>query len=237
MIDLRLGDCQEIIPTLKSKSIDLWFTSPPYALGMAYEPGLDWWELANLMHKTALHALPVTKPSGFFVVNFGETTKYPRTMAELYNAVFTEAGWIMHSRRIWHKNWPLVKFSPSGIQHTIPAAEWEYLWTFRKPPNEKEEKRDTKLSAHGVWEPGGKNACPDHPAAFPIELVEQVLTLWSSPGDLVVDPFMGSGTTGLGCFKLGRDFIGIEINQEYYNLAQAMTDEARYQKTLKEEGL
>jgi len=152
------------------------------------------------------------------VVNFGETTKYPRSMAELYNAVFPEAGWIMHSRRVWHKSWPLVKFSPSGIHHTIPAAEFEHIWAFRKPPNSKEDKRDTKLSAHGVWTAEGK-APPHHPCSFPVDLCRKVITLWSDPGDLVVDPMMGSGAVLAACAELGRRGVGIEQNPRYVQSA------------------
>jgi site-specific DNA-methyltransferase (adenine-specific) len=58
-----------------------------------------------------------------------------------------------------------------------------------------------------------------HPAIFPEKLVEDHILSWSESGDLIVDPFMGSGTTAVVANRLGRKFIGIEINEEYYNLA------------------
>jgi len=60
-----------------------------------------------------------------------------------------------------------------------------------------------------------------HPAQFPERLAEDHIMSWSNEGDTILDPMMGSGTTGVVCKKLGRDFIGIEIDEEYYKIAKA----------------
>lgn len=60
-----------------------------------------------------------------------------------------------------------------------------------------------------------------HPAVFPLKLAEDHVTSWSNPGDTVLDPFMGSGTVGVACKRLGRHFIGIEREEEYYAIAKA----------------
>ena len=59
-----------------------------------------------------------------------------------------------------------------------------------------------------------------HPAPFPIKLAEDHIISWSNYYDIILDPFMGSGTTGVACVKNKRKFIGIEINKEYYNIAR-----------------
>lgn len=59
-----------------------------------------------------------------------------------------------------------------------------------------------------------------HPAIFPEKLAQDNILSWSNPGDVVLDCFMGSGTTGKMCKILNRDFIGIEIDKEYYRIAQ-----------------
>lgn len=59
-----------------------------------------------------------------------------------------------------------------------------------------------------------------HPAPFPIKLAEDHIISWSNYYDIILDPFMGSGTTGVACVKNKRNFIGIEINKEYYNIAR-----------------
>ena len=59
-----------------------------------------------------------------------------------------------------------------------------------------------------------------HPATFPLQLAKDHIISWSNEGDLVLDPFMGSGTTGVACMELNREFIGIEKVEEYYNIAK-----------------
>jgi len=59
-----------------------------------------------------------------------------------------------------------------------------------------------------------------HPASFPLVLAKDHIESWSKYGDLVIDPFMGSGTTGIACVNAGRNFIGIEIDKDYFNIAQ-----------------
>lgn len=217
--DCRAGMAAHLDP----ESVALFCTSPPYAQGKEYEQGLDWHGLRELMGGVAHAALPACKPGGYFFANFGETTAYPHTMAELYNDAFTDAGWLMHSRRIWHKEFAKCRLTGALIYSTLPCAEWEYLWTFRKPPNDKEVIRDRKLSLRGVWKLGSANNLVSrlrHPAAYPVELPERAISLWTDPGDLVCDPFTGSGTTGVACLHLGRRFVGFELREDYASLAR-----------------
>ena len=59
-----------------------------------------------------------------------------------------------------------------------------------------------------------------HPAMFPEKLAEDHITSWSNPSDIILDPFMGSGTTGKACKKLDRKFIGIELDKSYFEIAK-----------------
>jgi len=226
------GDAKAVMATLPADSIDLVVTSPPYAQGLEYEEGLDWRGLYELMSGVAGAALPAIKPSGFFFVNFGETTKYPRTMAELYNRAFVGAGWIMHSRRIWQKRGSYL--SPAMIDHSTPAGEWENIWLFRRPPNSAE-KRRSRLTYRGIWYfPGDvttKDA--DHPAMFPVSLPRAAMLCWSDIGDLVVDPFSGSGSTGVACIQEDRRYIGVDISTEYNDMGRKRLEKAWRQKQYK----
>lgn len=85
-----------------------------------------------------------------------------------------------------------------------------------------------------VWEYNvGAGQNPDYkeaskvPAVFPLQLAIEHILSWSNPGDTVLDPFMGSGTTGVACKNLGRNFIGIEIAPEYFKIAQERINEDR----------
>jgi len=66
---------------------------------------------------------------------------------------------------------------------------------------------------------------PEHPFEKPLSLIERLVRIYTNPGDTVFDPFMGSGTTGVACAKLGRNFIGCEINSEYFALAKRRISE------------
>ena len=91
--------------------------------------------------------------------------------------------------------------------------------------------RETKIHGNAfVYGIGGNET--GHPAVFPLQLaLDQVFT-WSNPGDTVLDPFMGSGTTAVACIKEKRHFIGFELNKEYYNKACQRISAEKRQLTL-----
>lgn len=72
----------------------------------------------------------------------------------------------------------------------------------------------------------------EHPSQKPLALMEWLVATYSNPGDLILDPFMGSGTTGVAAVKLGRKFIGIEIDEGYFEIAKRRISEALAQPPL-----
>lgn len=92
---------------------------------------------------------------------------------------------------------------------------------FRKSNDKK-----TDVNEYGerfnVWKlPTEKNNVTGHPAVFPVNLARDHVISWSDEGDTVLDPFMGSGTTGVACRNLNRNFIGIELNPKYFDIAKS----------------
>lgn len=89
--------------------------------------------------------------------------------------------------------------------------------------------KSTKIKGN-IWEYRvgklGSTAKYTHPAMYPLELAEDHISSWSEEGDLVLDPFMGAGTTGKACQNLNRDFIGIEIERKYFEMARKRLDYA-----------
>lgn len=84
-----------------------------------------------------------------------------------------------------------------------------------------------------VWDiPEEKSNKTGHPAPYPEKLATDHILTWSNPGDVILDPFTGSGTTGIACIKTGRRFIGMEIDADYYEIAKRRIDEAESQQRM-----
>lgn len=126
-----------------------------------------------------------------------------------------------------------------------PNTVNEYVLVFRKPApflidktlrEYQGERREKSLVASpyersNVWSiPPERSA--EHPAPFPLELCRKLVTYYSFVGDVVFDPFMGSGTTGVACIETGRLFVGSEINEAYHSAAQSRTEALMAQQRL-----
>jgi site-specific DNA-methyltransferase (adenine-specific) len=135
------------------------------------------------------------------------------------------AGFYPYDRRIWVKDaaWENSRWASLSYRS---VDEFEYLYFFWKPGITKFDRK--RLSAdewknwgsRGVWYFPSVRANDDHEAKFPIELPTRVIRLLTDPGDIVLDCFMGSGTTAVAAIRENRQYIGIEILEKYVNLAR-----------------
>lgn len=254
--EILLGDCREVLKELPENSVDLIFTSPPYADqrkstygGIHPDKYVDWFL------PISSELLRVLKPSGTFVLNIkekvvnGERSTY---VMELIIAMRRQ-GWLWTEEFIWHKKnafpgkWPnrfrdswerLIQFNKSKKfnmyqeEVMVPMGDWAKVRL--KNLSETDKIRDESKVGSGF----GKNisnwvdrdmAYPtnvihlatecnnkNHSAAFPEALPEWFIKLFTKKEDLVLDPFMGSGTTNFVAGRMNRNSIGIEILPEYY---------------------
>lgn len=256
---LFLGDAKEALSELKDNSVDLVFTSPPYAdsrkntYGGIHPSNYVEWFLPF-----SFQLLRVLKPTGTFVLNIkekvvdGERHTY---VLDLIKAMRAQ-GWFWTEEFIWHKKnsypgkWPnrfrdswerLLQFNKTKqfnmYQEAVMVPVGNWAKNRLKNLSETDKKRDNAKNGSGF----GKNVsnwlerelvyptnvihlateCNNkgHSAAFPDELPEWFIKLFTREGDVVLDPFMGSGTTVVVANKMGRVGIGIEILEEYYEIA------------------
>lgn len=130
-----------------------------------------------------------------------------------------QAGWYLRADVIWHK----PNCQPESVKDR-PTRAHEYLFLLSKSerykydPNAVRGPNDRNLRT--VWDVKTKPYRGAHFATFPVDLIEPSVLLTTSPGDLVLDPFLGSGTTGLVALKERRRFVGIELNPEYISIAE-----------------
>lgn len=130
-----------------------------------------------------------------------------------------EAGWYLRADVIWHK----PNCQPESVKDR-PTRAHEYLFLFSKnerykyDPDAVRGPNDRNLRT--VWDIKTKPYRGAHFATFPLDLIKPSVLLTTSPNDLVLDPFIGSGTTGIAALKAWRRFIGIELNPEYIAIAE-----------------
>lgn len=134
------------------------------------------------------------------------------------------SGLYLYDKRVWVKDpaWANCKWTTNTIK---AVSEYEDLYIFWKPGQQiinrdKLSSKDWKeWGMRGVWYIRSVRANNQHEAQFPLELADRVVRLYSEKGDLVLDPFMGSGTTALAAIKNNRNYLGIDKEEKYISLA------------------
>jgi site-specific DNA-methyltransferase (adenine-specific) len=241
-LDLRLGDCREVLRTLDADSIDLTVTSPPYDNLRTYNGfTFDFEGIARELYR-------VTKPGGVVVWVVGDATvKGSETGTSFRQALFFRdvCGFNLYDTMIWRKTNPM----PSDLVRYQSSFEFMFVISKGKPKATNILKEPSKLAgksrrAHdrtpdGVrynmgdtyeyaqekrrancWDVAIGGGVKGHPAQFPESLARDHILSWSNEGDTVLDPFLGSGTTGKMARQHGRKFVGIEISADYLAIAQ-----------------
>jgi site-specific DNA-methyltransferase (adenine-specific) len=216
---------------MADNSIELVLTSPPYDNLRDYNGyEFDFEAVSKELYR-------VTK--GMLVWVVGDATiKGSETGTSFRQALhFMNLGFKLHDTMIYEKNSPAYPASANGNRYT---QIFEYMFVFSKGEVPKQLICDKPNKWAGFKDFSGKlkNPVPDfsprnniwrfvtsfngvkHPAPFPEALAHDHIISWSHEGDTVYDPFMGAGTTGLVAKKLGRNFIGSEINPEYISIAE-----------------
>ena len=137
----------------------------------------------------------------------------------------SRAGLYLHDRRIWVKD-PAWKSSPWHATSHRAVAEFEHIYILHKPGptvherSRLEEQAWTDWGSRGVWQIASVRRNDRHPAEFPAELALRVVALLCAPGNLVIDPFAGTGTTCAAAAALGRRTLGIELNPDWAAAAE-----------------
>ena len=245
MVNLMLGDCLERMKEIPDGSVDLTVTSPPYDNLRTYNNSLDWGE--HVWKPVLQELFRVTKKGGVVVWIVSDATiKGSETGTSFRQALYAkEIGFNLHDTMIYQK----AGTGACG-SNLCYLQSFEYMFVFSKNKpltirkiadhvnksfgtkctadrvNKKGEKRKKervvpKMSVRSnIWRysVGQKNV--NHPAIFPEKLANDHIISWSNEGDVVLDCFMGSGTTGKMALLNNRNFIGIEKDETYFKIAQ-----------------
>lgn len=225
---------------IPSQSVSLTFTSPPYNVGKEYDDNMPLERYLALIRAVAEQVYRVLSPGGRYVVNIANLGRKPYIPLHAYfYGIHMEAGFLPMGEIIWRKGKGANGSCAWGSWRSARAPRLrdvhEYLLVFAKEEFSRPERgesdidRDEFMEATlSVWDILPESARRvGHPAPFPVELASRVIQLYSYVDDVVLDPFLGSGTTAVAAVKTGRRYVGFEIDAGYFELAQTRVAEAQ----------
>ncbi len=241
---IECGDCLELIKQIPDKSIDCIITSPPYWKGFEYEAYfnsykqyLDWCEIWLRECKRVL------KPNGTFYLNVINDSEITIRAFELMELATRKVMFKLHDTIIWYR----YNQQPANTTRQL-TNQCEYIFMLRHTSTGIELDKKSVYEKHpdvfktknvgNVWEipfNSGKQNKNNFGrketkskwghSGFPIELPEICILLSTKEGDVVLDPFLGSGTTAVACVNTSRHYIGFEIVPDYVEIAKNRIEE------------
>lgn len=240
------ADNVSVMKEIKENIIDLTVTSPPYDNLRDYTNDDEW--SFNKFKEIANELYRITKNGGVVVWIVADATiKGSETGTSFRQALyFKEVGFNIHDTMIWNKGG--FSAVGALKTRYAPVFEYMFVFSKGKPKTfnplkDRENKivgkiiSKTKRQKDGsikkgksylsskfgqrfnVWEMSPHRQKGGHPAPFPISLIKDHILSWSNENDLIFDPFMGSGTTAIAAMNTKRNWLGIEISSEYFNVA------------------
>jgi len=236
-------NCLDGLQMMPDKSVDCVITSPPYDDLRKYGTKEGSWNF-DMFKTIALELIRVLKDGGVIVWNVNDQTKNGSKTGNSFRQClfFMENGLNLNDTMIWRKTNPM----PQVRQPRYASCfEYMFILSKGKPKTfnpimrktkcggqnydstcknmggengrtEKHFKINKEAVEYNIWEIAIAQNKTGHPAVFPEELASRHVKSWTNEGDVVLDPFMGSGTTAIAAMKEGRHFIGFEVNTEYF---------------------
>lgn len=252
-VTLINDDCLKALKSMQDQSIDLVVTSPPYDNLRDYDGySFDFENIAKELYRVLKDGGVIVWVVGDATINGSETgTSFKQAL------YFKEIGFNLHDTMIWYKGscpFPdktryyqsfeyMFVFVKGKIKTFNPIEDRKNKWsgtkvhgTLRQSDGSLKKQTGLKVGREikdfgvrfNVWEQTPeRNNKTEHPAIFPEKLALDHIKSWSNEGDIVLDPFMGSGTTGKMAILSKRHFIGIEISERYFGICEKRIRDAK----------
>jgi len=214
-VTLYLGDCLEILPTLEAGSVDAVVTDPPYGIGENSKKN----ESRGGVTKFKGSRNKYYPPKDYGIYNWDNIPASSEQIKELFR--------VSENQIIFGGNYFDLPPTPCWIvwdkvNGQNDFADCELAWTSFKSSI-----RKVEWMWNGMLRKGNEERF--HPTQKPAGVMRWILEKYTHEGDLICDPFMGSGTTGVACVQTGRKFIGIEIEPKYFEIAKKRIQQAQLQ--------
>ncbi len=244
VIDRFFCKSSETMEEISDDCVALMVTSPPYNVGKEYDGDLSLGEYLDLLRRVLAETHRVLEPGGRVAVNVANLGRRPYlALNHRVAALLEEAGFFLRGEIVWQK--------AQGAGGSCAWGSWrsarnptlrdvhEYVVVASKGSFRRTRTGEDTISREGflestvsVWNiPPASARRIGHPAPFPVELPRRLIELYTFKGDLVLDPFMGSGSTAVAAVESGRHFVGYDVEPAYLQIAEARVASARGSKT------
>ncbi len=232
VVDQLFCQSSESMDQLPDNCVALTITSPPYNVGKDYDDDLDITEYLDLLHRVFTETWRVTEPGGRIAVNVANLGRKPYIPLNQHVAgLLTEIGFDLRGEIIWQKaksaggscawgSWMSAKNPTLRDVHeyVIVASKGSYSRVRTGEDSiSKEEFLEATVSIWDILPESARRV--GHPAPFPVELPRRLIELYSFENDLILDPFLGSGSTAVAAVETGRHYVGYDLSAEYIDLA------------------
>ncbi len=222
---LICGDSRDVIKRIPDNSIDFILTDPPYNIGKHSTgniplPGrtpmnndvADWDWIDFHPEEWAEEFIRILKPTGnlFIFTTYNQIGKWYDCLDHRFDA---------SNFMIWHKTNPAPKIFQAGF---LNSCEMVFTcWNKKHTWNFISQKEMHNFVESSICMRPERLSDPKHPAQKPVSILKKMLQIASNPGDIVFDPFMGVGSTGVAALEMGRKFIGVELDKTYYQASRS----------------
>jgi modification methylase len=234
-LDQILIGSSEKMQEIPENSLHLMVTSPPYNVTKEYDQDLSLDEYLQLLRDVFKEAYRVLVYGGRACVNVANLGRRPYLpLSDFISQIMIEIGFLMRGEIIWNKGAgagvSMAWGSWQSASNPVLRDVHEYILVFSKGSfaREKSEEKVNTISKEqfmewtkSVWTMNPESAQKvGHPAPFPVELPYRLIQLYTFKGDIILDPFMGSGTTAIAAWQAGRHYFGYDNDPAYVQLAQ-----------------
>lgn len=229
---LICGDSRNMTP-IRSNSVALMVTSPPYHVGKEYDTDDSFDDYLDMLRDVFIESYRVLEPGGRAVINIANLGRKPYIPLTSYvDAICLDIGYLPRGQIIWQKAagaggncaWGTWK----SAQNPVLRDLHEYLLVYSKGRFDRAMKGESTITDKefleytlSVWNVRPESAKKiGHPAPFPLEIPRRFIKLYTYKNDVVLDPFIGAGTTALAALQEGRRYYGYDNDCSYIKLAE-----------------
>lgn len=235
LLNTIIHGSSEQMKEIPDNSVHLMVTSPPYNVTKTYDEDLSLEEYLTLLKNVFSETQRVLVHGGRACINVANLGRRPYLpLSDFISHIMLEIGFLMRGEIIWHKGagagTSMAWGSWQSASNPVLRDTHEYILVFSKGDfkrRKKEGQQDTISREQfmewtkSVWAMNPESAKKvGHPAPFPLELPYRLIQMYTFRGDVVLDPFMGSGSTAIAALKSERNYIGYDIDAEYIRRAE-----------------